>query len=234
MQTINQPLPPPRPFELQNESPGPSENLKLHERRWGKKKEKFGFPAISGSSCFRQDIRLRPLRRRVSVIRRPGSNSRAPCPACLRQVLQSVLSFSLSSSPSLSLSLSLSLSPSATRMLCSSRESALSASPPPLSHSPFAPVPLRSQGWFALFLPCFRVYLFLYGGRPVASAPSSLATQTSINFAGSGPAVFQFRVSPVNAKHGPRYDEMVAAEDPAASMFTQASPPERPPPPRAT
>lgn len=42
-----------------------------------------------------------------------------------------------------------------------------------------------------------------------ASAPSSLATQTSINFAGSGPAVFQFRVSPVNAKHGPRYDEMV-------------------------
>lgn len=82
------------------------------------------------------------------------------------------------------------------------------------------PAPIVTGGWLVLFLLCFRVYLFLYG-RPVASAPSSLATQTSINFAGSGPAVFQFRVSPVNAKHGPRYDEMVAGEDPAASMFIE-------------
>lgn len=43
-----------------------------------------------------------------------------------------------------------------------------------------------------------RVFLFLHAVA-VASAPSSLATQTSINFAGSGPTVFQFRVSTMNA-----------------------------------
>jgi len=37
------------------------------------------------------------------------------------------------------------------------------------------------------------------GAAPRCSLPSSLATQTSINFAGSGPTVFQFRVSTLNA-----------------------------------
>lgn len=52
-----------------------------------------------------------------------------------------------------------------------------------------------------LSTPCWaytRIFLFLRAVA-AASAPSSFATQTSINFAGSGPTVFQFRVSTVNA-----------------------------------
>lgn len=61
-----------------------------------------------------------------------------------------------------------------------------------LYHTPFPLFPFFPDRAY------IRVFLFLHAVA-VASAPSSLATQTSINFAGSGPTVFQFRVSTVNA-----------------------------------
>lgn len=115
----------------------------------------------------------------VLAIRKARLVGRASCPVCLREVAPSpaigsppLAPFYLSPRPPIVLFLPIFRRPSY-----------------PYPPAPFLSAPRRAY---------IRVFLFLHAAA-AASAPSSLATQTSINFAGSGPTVFQFRVSTVNA-----------------------------------